>query len=149
MVLVWHVVFTGSWYAWYLESQRLHAIVRQHVGVLMAFLGLLVLWKYFGWIVFATACLVGFNLLLRHAPAWRYRRAVRREARQRARDRAIARAEAENRDWLAGGIYEGNYPGATMPLTHNGNLALDDELDHYYGEPRDWYDYDDGLKEWK
>lgn len=29
----------------------------------------------------------------------------------------IARAEAEHRAWLEAGIYEGDYPGATMPMT--------------------------------
>ena len=29
----------------------------------------------------------------------------------------VARAVAEDREWQEAGIYEGNYPGATMPLT--------------------------------
>lgn len=32
-------------------------------------------------------------------------------------DDYVARAVAEDREWREAGIYEGNYPGATMPLT--------------------------------
>ena len=64
-----------------------------------------------------------------------------RNAHKRAKDRHLSRrealrlrAEAENRDYLRAGIYEGQYAGATIPMT-GFRMNLDN--------------YNDGLVGWK
>lgn len=83
----------------------------------MYLLGILVLWKYGGWLVGAVVVYLVCRGALPEWRAWRRRVRARKAECRAARDLAYARAEQENRDWLADGIYEGDYPAATMPLT--------------------------------
>lgn len=94
-----------------------------------------VLWKYQTWIAIGVLTWFLYKLEVHQLIVswWRARKA--RLAADRAEaELAAYRAEQENREWLRGGLYEGQYPGATLPLTTQ--------------EPRAWYDYDDGLTEW-
>lgn len=96
----------------------------------MYLLGILVLWKYGGWLVGAVVVYLVCRGALPEWRAWRRRVRARKAERRAARDLAYARAEQENRDWLADGIYEGQYPAETMPLT-NQMLAAQ----NYYPKP--------------
>lgn len=91
---------------------------------------LAIFFKYIGWFVLICA-MVAFVYLWYVFAKW-YVARLDRKADEKAE--AVARAEAENREWLRAGIYEGAYPAHTMPL---------------YSEARDWYDYDDGLTDWR
>lgn len=109
-----------------------------------ALIGWLVILKYAGWIV--GAAIVGW--LVRVAiPAVAKARADAKYRRELLAYAMARSAEQENREWLAAGIYEGRYPGTTMPLTAEVPLYRD-------GNQRDWYDnhftdYDDGLTDWR
>ena len=80
-------------------------------------LGYAVLLKYAGWILFFTWLYFmmkdGAPLLIRLSR----QRKLRRLNRSREARRFQAQLDRENREWLEAGIYEGRYPGATMPLT--------------------------------
>lgn len=102
-------------------------------AVMIAVFGYAVLLKYGGWILLGLFGLLwlryGVPLVIR----WlRWRRV---HALTEAEQAAIYEAQMnrENREWLEAGLYEGNYPAATMPLTSE------------MYEPRDWYDDDWGL----
>jgi hypothetical protein len=98
-----------------------------------------------GWLV-DHALLLALILLpalaIRHA--WLTARAYDREVdldREAERESLLIRANYENAMYLRGdpvGVY-GHYTPPTMPLTRP-LLPV---------EPRDWYDYDDGLTDWR
>lgn len=84
---------------------------------MIAVLGYAVLLKYAGWILLGiwSFCMMRYGI-----PLLRSWRAARRlQALTDADQAAIyeAQLQRENREWLEAGLYEGNYPGETMPLT--------------------------------
>jgi hypothetical protein len=108
---------------------------------MIAVLGYAVLLKYAGWILLGVWILFGVWAVRR---AMRTARAYDREVnldREAERECLLIRANYENAAYLRGdpvGVY-GHYTPPTMPLTR----PLPPP------EPVDWYDYDDGLTDWR
>lgn len=83
----------------------------------------LLLWKYQGWIIFGILVWLSWRLWVLQVEPWLADRRLTERAEQAA---LVLRADHENREFNEAGIYEGHYPGATMPLD----------------------EYDDGMTEW-
>jgi hypothetical protein len=89
---------------------------------MVSLIGVLVLWKYAGWIVGVGLLCALVNAYVRDIrPAL----AKRRKRIRKQREDVQARADRENAEWLAYGVYEGQYVAPTMPLT-NGFACYDD-----------------------
>lgn len=99
---------------------------------MVGLLGMAVLWKYQGWIIFGVAVWLWSKVWRNSLGPWLRDRRLTKRAEEAALQ---LRADRENRQWLEAGLYEGHYPAPTLPLTG-------------VHEPRAWYDYDDGLTEW-
>lgn len=95
-------------------------------------LGVAVLYKYAGWIIFAIFCYFMMKEGIPRFVRWRRLQRGRRILDERAAREYDIQLERENREWLEAGLYEGQYPGATMPLTAP-------------QEPLDWYDYPSNM----
>jgi hypothetical protein len=106
-----------------------------------ALLGMAVLWKYHGWIIFGVLVWLSWKVWeVQVEPRLRDRRLTKR-----AEEAALQlRADHENRQWLEAGLYEGHYPAPTLPVTYP--LVTNGQLTgwHEYTD-----DYDDGLTEWR
>jgi hypothetical protein len=94
---------------------------------MIAVFGYAVLLKYAGWLVFALVVWVVAKAVVPPLVRWNRQRRLQAEA---ERECLLIRANHENREWLEGNIYEGQYVTPTMPLTSP-----------LYAEPLDWYDY--------
>lgn len=132
---------------------------------MIALLGYAVLLKYAGWILFAIFVYLMFREGVPRYVRWRALQRGRRVLDKRAAREYDAQLDRENREWLEAGIYEGQYPAETMPLTRDltwhdgvgwtpGPTAWDltpNTWDEAYPipEPRDWYDYpSDAPPDW-
>lgn len=80
-------------------------------------LGYAVLLKYAGWILFVLALWALLKYALPQGLSWLRRRKYRRWIEEDQAKAYEAQLDRENREWLEAGLYEGNYPGYTMPLT--------------------------------
>ena len=113
---------------------------------MIAVWGYAVLLKYAGWIVFGVIVWVTLKYALPQLISWlRWRAGNEWSALQQAKAYE-AQLDRENREWLEAGIYEGQYPAVTMPLTDAHGYPVYGTSIH---EQVEWYDYDDGLDEWK
>lgn len=105
-----------------------------------ALLGMAVLWKYQGWIIFGIVLWLWWKVWTTQVGPWLRERRLRREAEEEC---LRLRAEYENRQWLEAGLYEGHYPAPTMPVTYP--LVTNGQLTGWH----EYTEYDDGLTEWQ
>lgn len=98
---------------------------------MIAVFGYAVLLKYAGWILFGIWLYFMLKEGLPRFVKWRRNRQWRAYADQVS---LYARADYENQEWLHDGIYEGQFPGETMPLTRD--LQWHDGVGW---EPEDWH----------
>lgn len=102
-----------------------------------------VVWKYHAWIIFGIACFLWYKVWQHPDLGGRFR--VWRRMRQIERQMILRRCDDENAMVLRGdpaGVY-GRYTPATLPLTQPRPLVP------MYSDTTDWYDYDDGLSDWR
>lgn len=100
----------------------------------------IMVWKYHAWIIFGATCYLWYKVWQHADLGGRWR--VRRRMKQLERQALLRRADEQMRDWNEAGIYEGQYPGVTMPLAQPQATPM-------YSDTS-WYDYhDDGLTDWR
>lgn len=108
-----------------------------------------------GWLVLVgAAVLVAFwqvifwaiaGFVIYKAGHWLYEKWRENQDARLSRQEALRlRCEYENQLWQEAGIYEGQYAGATMPITQ---AQFDELIVPTLYIP--YSDYNDGLKEWK
>lgn len=88
---------------------------------MIALFGWAVLWKYAGWIIFGCFALwflvYGIPLLAEALRLRKIRKVIEQQSADYEAMRYQEQLDRENREWLDAGLYEGDYPGYTMPLT--------------------------------
>ncbi|QHB37467.1 hypothetical protein SEA_AIKOY__62 [Mycobacterium phage Aikoy] len=97
---------------------------------MIAVWGYAVLLKYWGGILFVIALWACLKYGVPHVRSWLDRRLYRRWIEADQARAYEAQLDRENREWLDAGIYEGRYPGYTMPMTYGTSI---------HESPEDWH----------